>query len=243
MVYGLVSKGYRFGGINITQFTPNLADPTFVTPGTYGSDSLINYEVGLKLSPSDNLRLDATVFLLDWTRLQLNVARPGDGFGYTANIGKASSKGLEFAATWTPTRTLKLESSFAYIDAKTGADYLSPSGLVPSGTELPGTAKFQMTNQASFRFDGPFGTRGRFGVTHAYVGKSYNDLYKTALQGGYSVIDSRVAFSNDNWTLSLFATNLTNKRGVAGVQAVPGFYTDYYVNRPRTIGASLAFDL
>ena len=243
LAYALVSKGYRFGGINITQFNPNPMAPNFVTPPTYDSDSLINYEVGLRLSPTPTVRVDATVFLLDWKGLQVNIPRPGDGFGYTANVGKARSQGLELGVTWTPVQGFTAATAMAYTDAKTKEFYASSTGPVPSGTPLPGTPKFQIANQATYSFAGPAQTSSRAAVTHTYVGKSFNDLFKTAEQGGYSVIDARLAFATQHWELTVFANNLLNKKGVAGVQAFPGFYTDYFINRPRTVGASVRFDL
>ena len=243
LAYALVSKGYRFGGINITQFNPNPLAPSFVTPPTYNSDSLINYEVGLRLSPAPTVRVDATVFLLDWKGLQVNIPRPGDGFGYTANVGKARSKGLELGVTWTPVQGFTASTAMAYTDAKTTEFYASSTGPVPSGTPLPGTPKFQIANQATYSFAAPFDTSGRAAVTQTYVGKSFNDLFKTAEQGGYSVVDARLSFAAQHWELTFFANNLLNKKAVAGVQAFPGFYTDYYINRPRTVGASVRFDL
>lgn len=243
LVYGLVSRGYRFGGFNVTALYPNAVDPSFVTPTTYQSDSLINYEIGLRLSPAKSVRLDATVFLIDWQDLQLGVPRPGDLIAYTANIGSARSQGLELSATWTPISTLALSSALAYTDAKTTADYNAPTGLAPSGTRLPGTPKFQIANQASMRFDGPMQTVGRVALTHTYVGKSFNDLFMSQEQGGYSLVDARIAFSRERWELSIFANNIANKKAVAGVYSAPPFFTDYFVTKPRTIGASLRFDL
>jgi outer membrane receptor protein involved in Fe transport len=243
LAYALVSKGYRFGGVNITQFTPNTVDPTFVTPPTYQSDSLINYEFGLRLAPSATVRVDASVFVVDWKDLQLNLPRPGDGFGYTANVGKARSQGLELSATWTPDSSLSFSSVAAFTDAKTRADYNSTSGLVASGTRLPGTANVQITNQGTLRFAGPMQTGARASLTHSYVGKSFDTLFKTAEQGGYSLLDASVAFATERWELTLFARNLADKRAKAGVLVNQPFYTDYYVTRPRTVGASLRFDL
>lgn len=243
LVYALVSKGYRFGGINITQFNPNPTAPNFVTPPDYKSDSLINYELGLRLNPAPSVRLDATFFLLDWKDLQLNVPRPGDSFGYTTNIGKARSSGLELAATWTPVPTLRLATAVALTDAKTKEAYASINGVAPSGTRLPGTARTQVSNQATFHFSGPIDTDGRATLSHTYVGKSFNDLFKSAEQGGYSLVDFRIAFSTQRWELGLFANNVLNKKAVAGVQPNAPFYTDYYINKPRTIGASLRFDM
>ena len=243
LAYALVSKGYRFGGVNITQFIPNAVNPTFVTPPTYKSDSLINYEFGLRLAPSATVRVDASVFAMDWKDLQLSLPRPGDSFGYTANVGKARSQGLELGVTWTPDNSLSLSTAAAYTDAKTRADYNSTSGLVASGTPLPGTAKFQIANQATLRFAGPMQTSARASLTHSYVGKSFDTLFKTAEQGGYSLLDASVAFATERWELTLFARNLADKRATAGVVAAAPFFTDYYITRPRTVGVSLRFDL
>jgi hypothetical protein len=58
MTYALVSKGFRMGGVN---FFPPLAG--FPTPATYRSDSLINYEVGIRPAWFDHtLTLDTTLF-------------------------------------------------------------------------------------------------------------------------------------------------------------------------------------
>jgi iron complex outermembrane recepter protein len=243
LAYALVSRGYRFGGVNITQFIPNSVQPSYVTPPTYQSDSLINYEFGLRLAPSATVRVDASVFVMDWKDLQLNLPRPGDGFGYTANVGKARSQGLELSATWTPDSSLSFTTAAAFTDAQTRADYASTSGLVPSGTRLPGTARFQIANQASLRFAGPMQTSGRATLTHSYIGKSFDTLFKTAEQGGYNIVDASVAFAGQQWELTLFARNLADTRAKAGVLFNQPFYTDYYVTRPRTVGASLRYDL
>jgi outer membrane receptor protein involved in Fe transport len=243
LAYALVSKGYRFGGVNITQFTPNVVQPSFVTPPTYQSDSLINYEFGLRLAPAATLRVDASVFVMDWKDLQLNLPRPGDFYGYTANVGKARSKGLELGVTWTPDSSLTLSTAATYTDARTQANYSGTSGVVASGTRLPGTAYFQIANQGSLRFAGPMETGGRVSLMHSYVGKSFDTLFKTAELGGYNIVDAGVAFARQQWELTLFARNVANKKATAGVLSNQPFYTDYYVTRPRTIGASLRFDL
>lgn len=243
MVYGVVSRGYRFGGVNINKFVPNAVDPAFVTPGTYKSDSLTNYELGIRLTPAQDLLLDATLFVMDWKDLQLQVPRPGDSFPYTDNVARARSRGLELALNWKLTRALSLSSAAAFTDAKTRAAYASPLGLVASGERLPGAAKVQLSNQATVRFAGPMASDASATLSHSYVGKSFNDLYKTQEQGGYSLLDLNVAMNWKQWELSLFARNLTNKVAKAGVLSVTGFYTDYYVTRPRTVGLSLRYDM
>jgi iron complex outermembrane receptor protein len=243
LLYGVVSRGYRFGGVNINKFVPNSVNPSFVTPGSYKSDALTNYELGIRLEPAKDLLLDATLFVMDWKDLQLQVPRPGDSFPYTDNVARARSQGLELSANWKLTRDVSLASAAAFTDAKTRAPYASPLGVVPSGVQLPGAAKFQLSNQATWRFAGPMGSNAAATVSHSYVGKSFNDLYKTQEQGGYHLLDLNLAMNWSQWELSLFARNLANKVGKAGVVSATGFYTDYYVTRPRTLGVSLRYDM
>ena len=68
MAYALVSKGFRIGGPNVT---PSL--PGQPVPPTYESDSLINYEIGIRSDLADGrLLLDVTGFFIDWDDIQLN---------------------------------------------------------------------------------------------------------------------------------------------------------------------------
>ena len=53
MWYALASKGYRYGGSNPP---PN--------PSTFKSDSLWNYETGVRLSPAKGLQVDLTAYYL-----------------------------------------------------------------------------------------------------------------------------------------------------------------------------------
>ena len=60
LAYALVSKGYRSGGVNLN--IPPLAG--FPTPATYGPDSLVNYELGVRPSWFNHrLTLDSTAVL------------------------------------------------------------------------------------------------------------------------------------------------------------------------------------
>lgn len=88
LLYALISKGFRFGGPNIT------SDPTFAIPEQFDSDTLVNYEIGTRTTWLDQrLRLDGTLFYVDWDDIQVSLRSPG-GLIYTDNAGEGAQHGL-----------------------------------------------------------------------------------------------------------------------------------------------------
>ncbi|MDH0868281.1 TonB-dependent receptor, partial [Mitsuaria sp. GD03876] len=239
MAYLLASKGYRFGGVN--------ANPPVLS--RYKSDSLWNYEAGVRLVPARGLNLSLTAFLLDWKDAQVSATLPGTiPLVGVANVGQAKSVGVESALTWQVTRQLDLSATAAYIDAHTTETYVNGGGAtVPSGARLPGTARFQSTLQGSYAFDGPADTAGRFSVAHSFTGRRVFEIEGTTTAPGFSQTDLRLALSRGPWELTLSVNNLFDKHGVNGAAtfSLPGVtsYTDYYLIRPRGVGLSLRYDL
>lgn len=234
--YALASKGYRFGGIN---FNPPAMS-------TYESDSLWNYETGVRLAPSGNLKLDLTIFYLDWKNAQVTAlmpASPAPLIG-TANVGKARSAGLEVGMLWRPLRGLTLNAQLAYTDAATTADYTAGSGaIVRAGARLPGTARLQSTLQGSYSTAGPARSSVRYSATYSSVGGRVFDIEGRGAAPGYGQLDLRTGIERSNWSLTLFLNNLADRRGVAGATAGANLaFVDYYLIRPRTAGLTLRYD-
>src|SRR3546814_7366366 len=68
LAYGLVSKGFRVGGIQ-TGLTKSFGRDA--APETFKSDTLWNYEAGIRTQFFHNtLRVDLTGFLVDWKNPQ-----------------------------------------------------------------------------------------------------------------------------------------------------------------------------
>ena len=90
------------------------------------------------------------------------------------------------------------------------------------------------------------------GVTWARVGSRYSTFSPSAaveriLLSSYTTVDLRLGARNqDGWTLTLFAKNLTDERGLLGSSHELGAGTSGRYNltliRPRAIGLSLAKD-
>jgi iron complex outermembrane recepter protein len=238
MWYGLVSRGYRYGGFNSGSI-----------PSEYKSDKLTNYETGVRLSPAAGVQLDLTAFLLDWKDAQFTYfeQRGAVPFSGVGNVGQARSTGLEAALRWRLNSTFDVAAAVASTDAKTSADVAVPLGrgstVVKSGTRLPGSAKLQTALQANVRFAGPLGSDGRFNATHTHLGDRVMDLTGFDKAAGYNTLDLGLSFQKGGWTLSTRVDNATDERGIQNIQGSSGgSFAQYYLQRPRTFVVSLRYD-
>src|SRR3546814_3545151 len=83
------------------------------------SDLVWSYEVGAKKASGDGrANVQASAFLIDWNNIQQTVPLTRCGFAYTANLGKARSKGFDLQLAVEPLDGLILRGSVAYTDAK-----------------------------------------------------------------------------------------------------------------------------
>lgn len=236
--YATASRGYRYGGINTIGSLP------------YASDSLWNYETGLRLQPAKTLSLDLSLFMLDWKNIQMQTTN-SDGFVIITNAAKARSNGFEAALAWRPVNDFSLNASLAVTDAKLRASFVSAAGrAVDSGTELPGVAKLQSTLDATWHFAGPFQSSGSLSGVLQYVGKRNAQIDADLVLPAYATADLRLAFGWTNWEATAFVQNVADKRGQSSAQVNYSTYqnpgqvnfTEWYPIKPRTIGVSLRYD-
>ena len=195
MWYALASKGYRYGGVN--------GD---ASGSTYKSDSLWNYETGVRLNrrAGPAARRDGVPARLDRTRSsrtssQTSTTCPIRRIG---NVGKARSIGLEVAARYRVSSGFDFSGSLAYIDAKTKVDVLIPTGgptsnTVLSGSRLPGTPHLQAAVQGNFNFAGPMDSQGRFNATYTHVGDRVMFLGGNKPASAYDTLDVGLSFSKE----------------------------------------------
>jgi outer membrane receptor protein involved in Fe transport len=241
MWYALASKGYRYGGSN---------PPPVSTE--FKSDSLWNYETGLRLNPAPGLQVDLTAFLLDWKNAQFTFFEVLNNLPTSAigNVGKARSTGLEGAVRYRINTAFDVAASVAYIDARTRTDVMIPSGgptevTAPSGSRLPGTADLQTALQGNYRFQAPMDWSGRANVTYTHVGSRVMFLGGNKPADAYDTVDLGAEFTRANWTVGAGIANVTDEKGVLSITGAPagvGSFAQYFLQRPRTFTVSLRYD-
>ena len=242
-IFARVAKGFRPGGPNVL---PPGAPAT--VPTSYGADSLVSYEAGLKTDFFDHrLSFDASVFYLDWNDIQL-LANVG-GFGVNTNGGKAASKGVEFSMVARPVSGLSLEASGSRTSARLSEDTPDITGGL-KGDRLPFAPKWTLTLGGDYEWPLYRDYSGFVGATWALVGPQYPGFDTTyqAVVGkrleinSYGRLDLRAGVRNGRWTLEAFAKNVNNSQGlidVNGYGALPNGALEVAPMRPRTVGVSL----
>ena len=146
MGYVTASSGERPGGVNQVLGLPaNLQN--------YQSDSVWNYELGLKSELLDRkLVFNADVYQINWSNMQTSGILPNTNFAFIANAGSARVRGAEVEATLYPLAGLQLRASGSYSDARLTQDQtnqtLQAAGL--RGDRIPYVP--EVTAQASAQY-------------------------------------------------------------------------------------------
>ncbi len=240
-MYARVATGYRAGGPNVL---PPGAPPG--TPASYDSDSLTNYEIGLKTGTADGkFALDVAAFYLDWDDIQLFALI--NSVGLNANGGTAVSKGLEFTATARSESGFSVSLNGAYTDAYLTQDTDPVVGGL-DGDPLSWVPEWNLSLSGDYEWS-------VFGDSTAYVGGqvAYNgsrpaDFSNRDANGNireapsYTTFDLRTGIDTGRWSIELYGKNLSDERGINDIipeGSHPNGAVGIGVIRPRTIGLSI----
>lgn len=210
LLYGRVASGFLPGGPNVVPLgIPNV-------PATFSPTKLVNYELGLKTSSLDNsLRLDLSVFHIDWTKIPLvTFINP---YSFLTDAGKAKSDGFEATIQYIPVRGLRLSLNSAYTLPQLTADAPTPSNG-RKGDRLPYTPKLTTNLSADYDFPLSGNWKGFVGGSYQYVGKRLTDFTfdgtARSTLASYSTVALRAGAAYDQWTFNAYVKNLGNKRGI-----------------------------
>jgi iron complex outermembrane receptor protein len=180
MVYFTYAKGFRSGGgnpsipydptyqntnIGCTQDFINLGIPR--APSTYKSDTVQSFEVGAKNNFDNRIRLASSIYYIKWNNIQGNVVPPICQIQWTDNLGNAVSKGFDIQADIEVTRSLSVDATYGYTDARYTKDAF-PSGVAAGSGVLPLVLKGDAIG-------GPNGTGNGFSIPPwtATIGAEY----------------------------------------------------------------------
>ena len=242
LLYATYSQGFRVGGAN-----PNPPGLTGV-PTSYDSDTVDNYEVGLRSTlGAGRLLLDAAVFHIDWQDMQVRLFTPAPFFySYVSNAGAAEVDGVEFSMAWRASSIIDLQTSVTWQDAAVSEfveDTFAPGGGHAPGTPLPGSSEWTTSATLTLHFDS-VAWAPRFEVSHRYISEADVAFNSLTTRGDYKIVDVRASAKlGEQTVLSLFVNNATDEYGVLNAP-----FADFYnpplgsVVRPRTYGVRLNWD-
>lgn len=247
-LYAQAARGFRFGGL---QSVPSTA--TNNVPRVYKSDSLWNYEVGLRTAWLKNtLHADVTVFDIEYKNPQLGQTTTGIPLSYTDNVGGARSRGVEASLRWlTPIHGLSLALDGALTDSKTTKTFTASNGEeVEPGTQMPGAAKSQYSAETAYIIPvGVFDIGAN--INYVYVGKGYSDIIHSLPINDYGTLNAGLTFASEAWSLkpqlAFNVSNILDETAVVGggvsTSLIGTSVTSYQLNAPRTysVRLSLAF--
>ena len=213
MVYGQISTGYKAGGNNARPFYPSQVN-------AFEPEELIAYEIGMKATLADQLRLNTSVFFNDYTEIQLPLelcyfapAGQQSPCASQGNVGDAEVKGFELEGMWRPTKYFALDFSYAYLDFQ--YTRINPVTPVDINSTTPYTPESKYSIGAQYRFD--FGKWGDLTYRADYSWQ--DDVQAAAITGSgttieaYGLLNGRATWRSEDlkWQASLEATNLLDE--------------------------------
>jgi iron complex outermembrane receptor protein len=249
MAYVRVATGYRPGGAN---------SPLPGIPLTVGSDTLTNYELGVKSTFLDRrVELNVDIYHIDWKNIQLTAISPAN-LGYLANGGKAVSNGVEFESAYSPVRGLTLGLNASYTDAHLTSVTPETSYLL-TGYQMPNVPKETVTASVDYQWPLVGNWMAHAGGDYEFVAQQWLSQVEAPSSGtiatiqapGHSLWNLNARVGSDNLTFRAYVRNLTNSRAIVsnGItsrtvetdavtganQALVGFL------QPRTVGVGVDY--
>ncbi|WP_339672236.1 TonB-dependent receptor [Dasania marina] len=253
LVYATYSEGFRGGGSNANR-------PSSILPEEFGSDTLINHEIGVKTTWLDNsLRFNLLIYQMVWEDIQVQVNDPTVFQLATVNFPEAEINGYEVDLTWAPINGLEIGANFTEISAEV-SENLTLTGVNPAdssivniasavdGTKLPITPNKKVNVSVQYDLKYTLWDAAPFvRLDYSHTGESVNALPGLEATVGdgtvsthnpYDTFDFQAGLNHEGWSASIYVKNLTNKYGEV-------FNSNRWVEqrlsvlKPRTVGISI----
>jgi iron complex outermembrane receptor protein len=231
-VYASAARGYKAGGFNPAALPGSEA---------YGEEHAWHVEAGVKSTLfGGKAAASAAVFRVDWDDLQLNVPNPFvPGQFYIANVGSASSSGIEFEVTARPHQLVDVFASFGYTNASF-ADGTLAMGVDVSGNNLPYTPDYTALFGAQLNRSITSAITGFVRGEAVLSGAFEYDEANTRGQEAYSLVNIRAGARSKYLFGEVWVRNAFETRYVPIAIPYPfaqsGFIGEN--GRPRTLGLS-----
>ena len=240
MLYGLVSQGYKAGGVN--------SDPSLSAEDReFDTELMLNFETGVKGSWFEQrLQTRLSVFYQQRKDIQIKQSlvqsrddsNASDFTDYFGNSGKGRNYGMEAEVNWLATEALSIQGSLGLLET----EYDTPLSTTLDSRDQAHAPRYQFALGSSLRISENLSwTADIEGKDKFYLSSSHNEQSES-----YWLLNTNLAYSADQWTLSVWGRNLTNEdvivRGFGGFGNDPRKYyaTEpyYQFGEPRVFGVS-----
>jgi iron complex outermembrane receptor protein len=250
MAYVSWAEGFKSGGFNQRY---NAAPPGNA-PISFNPETAESFEVGVKMDPTDTLRVNVALFKTDYDDIQMTY-RLGV-VPLLFNAGVASIDGGELELEFAPTPEFRLDASVGYLDAK--FDEITPpppfGPVTPTATatldsRLPFTPEWQAHLGLSYDFQ--VGTNWQLTprADVSYTDSQYFDAGNSpeiAQLDAVTLVNASLTLASEDskWRFVLSGNNLTDElypvAGTSSLTTASG-YAEIINARPRTVALSATF--
>jgi len=248
MTYLSWSEGFKSGGFNQRY---NAAPPGNA-PISFNAETAESFELGVKLNPTDTLRVNAAVFTTDYDDIQMTY-RLGV-VPLLFNAGVASIDGAELEVEFVPTADFRLDASVGYLDAK--FDEITPpppfGPVTPTATatlssHLPFTPQWQAHLGLAYTFHPASNWSLTPRVDASYTARQFFDAGNSpeiAQDDAITLLNASIALASDDdkWRVVLSGNNLTDElypvAGTSSLTTASG-YAEVIYARPRSLAISV----
>ncbi len=235
-----VTRGYKAGGINLDARIDVGVDPLI-----YGTETLWNYEAGLRGHGLDQRATgELTVFYLQRQNPQV---RDAAGFGgtyrfFTANGRAAHVYGLEAAGAYALSPDWSVRGSLALMRSEL-APFILTNGNAGGGRDLANTPHYGYTLATRY------GAARGFFASAELVGRArqFDSNNQHEARRAFRVVNATLGYAWREWSFTLWVKNLLDeeydKRVYFFGNADPDYLETRYEDRadPRQIGVTAAY--
>jgi iron complex outermembrane recepter protein len=269
MLYGLISRGYKAGGINPSNAIPE-------NERSFDAELMWNYEAGIKGNWLDNdLIMQASVFYQDRSDIQSKqslILSNATGLPYsslnpdinpcpcsfndyiTNADGGGSSYGVEVETRWQPSNNYELYSSLGILKTQF-EDFESNSHMLATlnqpydmdGRSFAHAPDYQAVFGINYYLNDNWTLNTQIEAKDSFF---FSDRHEVKSEG-YELLNMGLNYQQDNWAINLFVRNLTDEqiqtRGFGSFPNDPrNFYSVngpyYQFAAPRLIGVSASVE-
>lgn len=240
LAFASITRGYKAGGINVDARIDVGTDPL-----TYGTETLMNYEVGLRGHWLENqVTGELTAFYLARRNAQV---RDSAGFGgsyrfFTDNGSTAHVTGLEASSAYAVTRDWSIRGSLAVMSSELDPFTLR-NGNTGGGRDLANTPRYGYTLGTRYgAATGFFASTELIARTQQFDSNNQNEARRA-----FHLVNASLGYAWREWTVTLWAKNLFDesydKRVYFFGNEDPDYIETRYEDRadPRQIGVTASY--